>query len=137
METETEEGGVPENSQVDDFHILDMDFFDDESLVIVCQKIGKEGMSIAVFNLYVYSALAYVPEEDHIDRDRPLGPEMIGTVDYSGLEYSEIGLDKSGERLCVEDIVAEAITQVTAGEVSVVKREGHAAITLCLVPVSD
>ena len=78
-----------------------------------------------------------MPKEEIIDRDRPLGPEMIGTVDYSGLEYSEMNLDKSSERLCVEDIVAEAITQVTAGEVSVVKREGHAAITLCLVPVSD
>ena len=40
LETETEEDGVPEAVQEEDFHILDMDFFDDESLVIVYQKNG-------------------------------------------------------------------------------------------------
>ena len=54
LETETEEDGVPEAVQEEDFHILDMDFFDDERLVIVYQKNGKEGKFVTVVTLCLF-----------------------------------------------------------------------------------
>ncbi|EJD03914.1 uncharacterized protein FOMMEDRAFT_167218 [Fomitiporia mediterranea MF3/22] len=68
------------------FHIFDMDFFDEESLVIVYQSYAEEGAA------------------------------RIGTVDYSVLEYFEIDLAGYVNGLWQEDIVAEAIARVSAGQ---------------------
>ncbi|KAL5495217.1 hypothetical protein ACEPAI_680 [Sanghuangporus weigelae] len=72
----------------EDFHIFDMDFFDEQSLVIVYQSYAEEGV------------------------------ERIGTIDDSGLEYLEVELERYGNGVWQEDIVAEAITKLSAGQVS-------------------
>ncbi|KAL5535567.1 hypothetical protein ACEPAF_3661 [Sanghuangporus sanghuang] len=72
----------------EDFHIFDMAFFDEQSLVIVYQSYAEEGA------------------------------ERIGTIDYSGLEYLEVELERYVNGVWQEDIVAEAITKLSAGQVS-------------------
>jgi len=82
--------GVPESDDgsVDAFHIFDMDFFDEENLVIVYRSYAREG------------------------------PDVIGMVDYGDIEYSDMALTRYVMGSWQEDIVAEMIKQMRAGQVS-------------------
>ncbi|KAI5124653.1 hypothetical protein M0805_004261 [Coniferiporia weirii] len=79
---------VPETSEGDDFHIFDMNFFDEKNLVVVYQSYAREGL------------------------------ETIGMVDYGDVEYSPVGSDGYVNGLWQEDIVAETIKQVREGQVA-------------------
>ncbi|KAH8120371.1 anaphase-promoting complex, cyclosome, subunit 4-domain-containing protein [Phellopilus nigrolimitatus] len=83
-----DEDAVPEDDEGDKFHIFDMDFFDEESLVIVYESYAKEGAG------------------------------TIGMVNYCGIEYTEVDLRGNVRGLWQEDIVAEAIKQVKTGQVA-------------------
>lgn len=52
------------------------------------------------------------------DHDRHTGPDVIGMVDYGDIEYSDMALTRYVTGSWQEDIVAEMIKQMRAGQVS-------------------